>query len=407
MDLLSSTNICRCCLIKEENVLFDLNEIYEENTLLIECFKILTGISLKNHTSQHTKVCYTCQTELIVAYKFRQKAITSHEKLEQLIKIECDGVTEDSVLEVKYEPECEIIYETESSNVSKPLKYKERRKKSKKFEVSIKKDISDEEIFSHQSHFSSPDFESQRKQKNRPKQPKKNQKPDKRFECHHCGHVSDKKVSLKVHLQRMHFNHLKKHLCDNCGQKFVTGAELNVHVRTIHKNEKLYQCNQCPRTYLYLQSLKVHLTSHSDVRQFVCELCSASYKTRAALFNHKKQHLFPNKEYICKECGNIYNTKIDYEKHINEMHSSDKKFCCMDCGKRLKSKRSYEEHRRYHTGELVKCPQCPKQYPTENRLSKHILYVHSGQEKQYKCHLCSAAFHLMSNWRRHLRSVHK
>lgn len=138
----------------------------------------------------------------------------------------------------------------------------------------------------------------------------------------------------------------------------------------------------------------------------MCEGCSASFKTRGALFNHRRLHQITNDPFICEICSSKFTTKLYYEKHLRS-HSIEETVRCQQCNKCFKNQAIYKLHERTHTGEMFKCKACPKEYNTKEKLSKHFLCTHSGQEKQFKCNLCSSAFFVNHKLNRHLRNVHK
>lgn len=160
------------------------------------------------------------------------------------------------------------------------------------------------------------------------------------------------------------------------------------------------------RSHFLLSFETLLIKSLSDVRAFVCEGCSASFKTRGALFNHRRLHQITNDPFICEICNSKFATKLYYEKHLRS-HSIEETVRCPQCNKCFKNQAIYKLHKRTHTGQMYKCNACPKEYNTKEKLSKHFLCTHSGQEKQFKCNLCSSSFFVNHKLNRHLRNVHK
>ncbi|XP_063705504.1 gastrula zinc finger protein XlCGF17.1-like [Culicoides brevitarsis] len=350
---------CRCCC-EEKNELLDMKTTKDDKTqkFVVDCFVSITKLSLQE-VEINTKICQKCHSELLQAFHFQQNALMAHFRLKNAWMPDLKPDFEE--LQIKIEvPKDEIIAES-----PKILQFKARKKRKPSSETL-----------------------------------------ECRLKCDHCSKTFETKRYLTNHLLRKHFNNMKSHLCDNCGLRFLGISELRNHIRATHTNELPYSCHLCPRSYRSLQSLKVHLTSHSDVRAFVCETCSSSFKTRGALFNHRRLHQITNDPFICEICSSKFTTKLYYEKHLRS-HSIEETVRCPVCNKCFKNQSILKLHARTHTGEMFRCNACPKEYNTKEKLSKHFLCSHSGQEKKFKCHLCSSAFYVNHKLNRHLRNVHK
>ena len=54
---------------------------------------------------------------------------------------------------------------------------------------------------------------------------------------------------LKTHIREVHQkDQLEMKKCDMCDKQYVRKAELDVHIDTVHKQLKNYQCPQCGKT---------------------------------------------------------------------------------------------------------------------------------------------------------------
>ena len=56
---------------------------------------------------------------------------------------------------------------------------------------------------------------------------------------------------MKNHESRQHGE--KKHICDQCGEKFIGPRELKIHYIKIHKNEE-HVCDLCGKIFTNPQS---------------------------------------------------------------------------------------------------------------------------------------------------------
>lgn len=89
--------------------------------------------------------------------------------------------------------------------------------------------------------------------------------------CHFCGKIAKHKYVLELHIRR--------HLAD-------------------------IQCPKCPRKFRSVKELKTHSIVHSNVRNFICEICSKGFKCKYSLTTHKKTHLAKDDTKLleCPQC---------------------------------------------------------------------------------------------------------
>lgn len=240
MEIRSSLiECCRCCS-SEHDDLVDMkatNEVISQKRL-VDCFIAITGLTIEQ-IEFNTKICLKCQTKLIQAYSFRQNVLLVHIKLQTkwLDLMPIESKPEINFMNSPHEPHIKIeafgeeyLSTKEEITIESPVKLSKQSKSRKR--------LSDR---------------------------KTPVESDCRLKCDHCDKTFETKRYLTNHLLRKHFNNMKSHLCDNCGLKFMGTSELRNHIRATHTNELPYTCHLCPRSYRSLQSLKVHLTSHSGV----------------------------------------------------------------------------------------------------------------------------------------------
>ena len=89
--------------------------------------------------------------------------------------------------------------------------------------------------------------------------------------------------TLKTHL-RTHSN-VKEFTCSICGKGFHQKGNLRNHV-LIHTGEKPYECSVCKKSFNKLSNLKFHMHSHTDQKPYRCRYCKQSFSKRAELKHH-------------------------------------------------------------------------------------------------------------------------
>ena len=108
-------------------------------------------------------------------------------------------------------------------------------------------------------------------------------------QCRQCSKCYKRKAELLEHEEMSHsvnFNYS----CEKCGKQFYGKKNLALHMKTHFTDaEKKHVCNICQYRFAKAKFLRNHMTTHSDERQFSCEVCGARVKTRDTLKQHRKK----------------------------------------------------------------------------------------------------------------------
>ena len=83
-----------------------------------------------------------------------------------------------------------------------------------------------------------------------------------------------------------------------CGKKFQRDNARRVHERTVHLNEKPFQCQICLKKFAQKSDARKHLHVHSGVKPYICLTCKKPFSQSSNLFTHiKNQHkIAPKKQ---------------------------------------------------------------------------------------------------------------
>ena len=208
------------------------------------------------------------------------------------------------------------------------------------------------------------------------KSQKKPRKPDSKspYLCNLCGKQFLKGSNLTIHFKTQHCSEklhkcdicqkgfhkgkaLEKHKlshegkqeysCSACDGKFITAGALAMHVKSLHKKVTYYQCEYCPRQFVYEKNLLFHRTTHTgvgprkkvpakrtkkEVEVITCKLCQESFDSRHKYNSHRRQHN-ENKRFGCEQCGKLFFMKQDLDDH-RVKHTGELQYVCEICHSR-------------------------------------------------------------------------
>eukprot|EP01066_Platyproteum_vivax_P016754 Platyproteum_vivax@DN7215_c1_g1_i7.p1 len=137
----------------------------------------------------------------------------------------------------------------------------------------------------------------------------------------------------------------------------------------------------------YTKPVEQHSGRKKGDKEFPCSICGAVLQYSQSLTRHMKAHRNPPEKKARKHTP----------KGNSEAKMAKNKFECPECKKRYKTKQILNNHRQEkHQGEieLLKCPQCPKTFPTTRRqhLKRHIRQVHQTVGHEFVCEACARRF---------------
>ena len=163
------------------------------------------------------------------------------------------------------------------------------------------------------------------------------------------GHV--KPAKFYEHMQNVHdqFKDVKRHLCQECGEVYMSEASLDLHVMLKHTKFRYF----CP-----------------------FEHCKKGFHVKGeAMEQHIRTHT-GEKPHLCTICGESFNSKQDLRYHV-AMHKGESKFVCKYCQRPFLKSIQLKNHERTHTGERpFKCQECGKCFVQKIHLKTHMKGVH-------------------------------
>ena len=349
----------------------------------------------KSYASHYKKVhngCSICEMTFVRSSDMKKHMTSTHKDLENEDK--CDEKEEDKSTNVKNpSPKGD---KTVESVVKIPLKVKENKLKTfhsclickKKFDIledlnkhvntdhgfcyecrvckrkfKIKTELKEHEFFAHKIRDDSEDEKA--KEKIQPKKGSKEVKESKAAKDNKKDLDNDlkKKNALTKNVQVQS----KKIKCDNCSETFSTKSEINKHILETHaeKPEK-HQCNKCPQNFNSKTELNEHILQIHDGKPHSCEFCGKSFAQSETLKWHLK-----------------LTHKKDFQASNNEV-------------KIVEEKKAPEKSAESNQN---KCEFCPKSFPTDTKLNRHMKDAHT-----IICKECNQVFRSYFQLKRHKES---
>lgn len=159
-----------------------------------------------------------------------------------------------------------------------------------------------------------------------------------------CGQC-DKTVALsswKRHV-RSHQD-VKRYSCPTCGLGFNDCGNLTRHAKSVHFNRRPYDCSDCHKSFSRKSHLQDHVKSHSQSRDFVCDVCGKASKSGAALRMHRRTH--EECKFKCVECGSMFKRSGELRAHVT-VHTGEKSFLC-GCGRAFRLRSQLSAHAKIH-----------------------------------------------------------
>ncbi|XP_069132913.1 myoneurin-like isoform X9 [Argopecten irradians] len=110
--------------------------------------------------------------------------------------------------------------------------------------------------------------------------------PDDANTCEICQTKLSSADILKKHMIQSHASEFK-FLCFECGRGFASYSSFNNHQRLFHRPDITCPvCDICHKVFPFESNLRYHYKKHSEVREYVCQLCGKSYKHKGKLKTH-------------------------------------------------------------------------------------------------------------------------
>ncbi|XP_038221181.1 zinc finger protein 836-like [Zerene cesonia] len=135
------------------------------------------------------------------------------------------------------------------------------------------------------------------------------------YPCSVCEKVFTSAAKRSIHLRGVHLKQYPR-TCPMCPERFISNYKKIVHLRFVHhQSVVLHRCDTCGREYNLKSQLERHVRSvHMQERKFECEVCRKRFFTQYRLTRHGLTHT-GERHFKCPVCGKLYARKDNMETH--------------------------------------------------------------------------------------------
>jgi len=201
----------------------------------------------------------------------------------------------------------------------------------------------------------------------------------KNFKCSKCDELFRWRAEYRRHAETVHGQKITDMTTCNICNKQIVSKRLNEHIKSVHGNEKPFQCKQCIKRFAKPSELRNHLRTHTGERPFECDICNASFAYSHILTRHKKYH-DGTKKFTCNVCSKSFLQKNDLIKH-SRIHSGEKPYKCDLCGKDFARMDYLKKHQMLHSTETkFCCGECGELCGSVDGLKKHRKHSHNKEK---------------------------
>lgn len=116
------------------------------------------------------------------------------------------------------------------------------------------------------------------------------------------------------------------------------------HPKRVHRDAKLYKCEECSRMFKHARSLSSHQRTHLNKSELLCVTCQKMFKRVSDRRTHEIIHM-PEKPFKCSTCEKSFSHKTNLKSH-EMIHTGEMPYVCSLCSRRFRQSSTYHRHLR-------------------------------------------------------------
>ncbi|XP_049884169.1 zinc finger protein 33A-like [Pectinophora gossypiella] len=226
------------------------------------------------------------------------------------------------------------------------------------------------------------------------------------YKCDSCVLGFTRKDTYDVHMMKKHDENIGSHMCPVCEVRFTTLKQVDKHKT---KHYVCYRCKLCKYETLELWSALSHCrTKHTvdQVESIHCPYCEYVARTPEDM----SQHMTTDHSLYCNECGEKFKALSSLKKHVKRIHAVKREFVCDICSKTFRTKSRLESHMVTHNSTIAQklsyCGSCKVQYKNIYVYRNHLRTSANHAEQTYPCLDCNKQFASKEYWKKHYNFYH-
>jgi len=187
----------------------------------------------------------------------------------------------------------------------------------------------------------------------------------------------------------------------------ATPSNLWRHKRRVHSNDRPYRCSYCGKLFKINIELKRHVFIHTDAKPYSCRHCSDCFRSIYRLKAHLLKSHNEGTWFTFDTRQHKFFTRDDLKRHLLRVHTGNNKpYKCPLCDKCFNYPSNLWQHKRHvHSNDRPHhCPYCGKLFKINTELKRHVC-IHTDA-KPYSCRHCSDCFRSIYGLEAHLLKSH-
>ncbi|KAG8180855.1 hypothetical protein JTE90_023007 [Oedothorax gibbosus] len=120
------------------------------------------------------------------------------------------------------------------------------------------------------------------------------------------------------------------------------------HTKSVHGTDRPHLCHICGKSFKRGDNLLQHSHLHSDsTPDHECTTCGKNFRSQSHLIEHRAVHS-EHRNFLCEVCGASFKTKSVHRKHVQSIHRNPKAFPCDVCFKKFNTQYTLKRHKKTH-----------------------------------------------------------
>lgn len=174
------------------------------------------------------------------------------------------------------------------------------------------------------------------------------------FKCPFCKLTTSNLPKLEAHIEIYH--QTPTPVCNICNKTFKSLTVCKQHKCRVHFSDTYhgYYKKLCEFCGLATKFFEAHVTTHTNSKPFMCDLCGHRSRTKVRIAEHILAVHTNQRRYKCRFCEKGFSYHPDKVRHEISNHTKAYKYVCEICKKCFLKKNFLKAHQDTHEGVFLK-----------------------------------------------------